>query len=301
MATLEQVLNVDDFIQEGANPAPDVFVLACTVGDDYDNPKNRVIVYRRGEILEFGVSGASVLSVDASVGGHAYVLLENGSVVKFDWLHPTTTAELKASRVLMQNPSVEDLGPMRRIRILGDDVLCAGSCSQCYVLHDRSFASLPEVKVGGKWITIEDIAGISRRKFVAVSTDGLATAFENDEWETLDIPTSSGLNRVCALTDGRYAIAGYNGTLIVGRDDTWRIVEPLDSSRNYYGVAQLSDRIYVSYLGGIDFFDGETLQPLAVPQSSKPEFAVLRNGVDGVCSFAGHTVGIVSESGWRTL
>ena len=44
MSSPSRIFDHDDYIQEGANPASGVVVLACTVGDDYDDPKNRILV-----------------------------------------------------------------------------------------------------------------------------------------------------------------------------------------------------------------------------------------------------------------
>jgi hypothetical protein len=51
------IFTQDDYIQEGVSPAPGVLVVACTVGDDYDNPKNRVAIKRSESWLEFSKTG----------------------------------------------------------------------------------------------------------------------------------------------------------------------------------------------------------------------------------------------------
>ena len=53
MNTLATMLGPDDYIQEGVNPAPGVVILACTVGDDYDDPQNRILVLKDGNWLDF--------------------------------------------------------------------------------------------------------------------------------------------------------------------------------------------------------------------------------------------------------
>ncbi|MCF7220574.1 hypothetical protein [Marilutibacter chinensis] len=133
----------DAFIQEGVSPAPDVVILACTVGDDYDDPKNRVGVKKNGLWLDFSLAGEAILSVDASADGLAYVLGENGTIVRFDWKIPTTKDELGASRTLFPNLPVDDEGPLRRIRIIGDDVICVGSVGQVYRLNNETIETLP--------------------------------------------------------------------------------------------------------------------------------------------------------------
>src|SRR5262245_24554321 len=113
-----KILNDGDYIQEGVNPYSGVLLLACTVGEDYDTPKNRILISKDGGWMEFGSSGEGVLSID-SRGGSAFVLGENGTVIQFDWMTSSTQAELRASRRLFQNRAVAGLGPLRRIRVIG--------------------------------------------------------------------------------------------------------------------------------------------------------------------------------------
>lgn len=168
----------DAYIQEGVLPAPGVLIAACTIGDDDDVPKNKVGVRRSSGWLEFRLSGEAILSVDADSAGAAYVLGENGSVIVFDWRAPSIQPELKASRQAWLNPVVEDLGPLGRLRMLGDDVVCAGSVGQAYRVVAGQFHALPPLMVGDEAITIEDLAGTSASDFVAVTSDGYAAHFD---------------------------------------------------------------------------------------------------------------------------
>jgi len=298
MASEFSIFNQDDYIQEGANPALGVIVVACTVGEDYDTPKNRILV-RKGETwLEFGSSGEAVVSVDATVDGMAYVLGENGSVIRFDWQAPTTE-ELRASRVLFANDTVARIGPLRRVRVVGDDVICGGSGGQCYQLGRSHFEELPNLTIGGKELTIEDLIGSSVRDFVAVTSDGLGASFNGSKWRDLELPTNASLSSVCELRDGRYAIAGRQGTMLIGKHGQWSVADPIDPERNYWGVAAHNGLVYAAYLGGIDVFDGADIRPFAVPRGL--EHTVLRSGPDGIWSFAGKTIGLITEDGWRTV
>jgi hypothetical protein len=146
LGSRSRIFDHDDYIQEGASPASGVIVLACTVGDDYDDPKNRILVRKEETWLEFGCRGEAVLSTDASANGMAYVLGENGTVIRFDW-RAATTDELRASRSLFVNPAVVEIGPLRRIRILGSDVICGGSGGQAYQLKDGQFERLPTLTI----------------------------------------------------------------------------------------------------------------------------------------------------------
>jgi hypothetical protein len=292
----------DVFIQEGVSPAPGVLIAACTIGDDYDSPKNKIGVRRAGGWLDFGISKEAILSVDADEAGAAYVLGENGSVVAFAWRAPATQAELKASRQAFRNPAVESRGPLRRLRLLGRDVVCAGSVGQAYRLDGGQFHALPVLQVDGQALTIEDLAGSAVSDFIAVTSDGYAAWFDGVRWQTLDLPTNASLTSICEF-GGDVAIAGKNGTLVLGNraQGHWSVVPPLDEKRSYWGVAAFEGVVHVAHLGGIDRLVDGALVPLGIPDAASHEFAVLRSGADGVWSFAGKTIGQVVGDQWRVL
>lgn len=288
------------FIQEGVSPVAGIIIAACTVGDDYDNPKNRIGVRKQDVWLEFGVSAEAILSVDAAIDGSAYVLGENGSVVRFDWKSPTTREALKASRKAYANAAVGNIGPLRRIRILGDDVICAGSVGQVYRLFGDRFETLPKLSVGNQDVTIEDIAGSSRSDMVAVTSDGYAAHFDGTNWTVLDLPTNASLTSICRLDNGHYAIAGKNGTVLIGVADQWSIVQPIDTIRSYWGIAAYNDEIYAAHLAGVDKVAGQTLIALDIEEADL-QFTVLRSSTEGVWSFADRTIGLIRDDQWQTI
>lgn len=104
MNPFPKVLKRLDYIQEGANPAPGVVLLGCTVGDDYDNPDNRVVVVRDDAVAAFSFGGDELVSIDAAAGGAGYALGENGTLISFDWLGGTTDAALAQSLQRFANP-----------------------------------------------------------------------------------------------------------------------------------------------------------------------------------------------------
>lgn len=303
MSTISDLDFVADvYIQEGVCPAPGVLIAACTVGDDYDSPKNKVGVRKDGGWIDFGLSKEAILSVDADESGAAYLLGENGSVVAFDWRTPSTQAELKASRQAWRNAAVEDLGPLRRLRLLGRDLVCAGSVGQAYRVAGGQFDPLPALSLGDEALTIEDLAGPSVSDFVAVTSDGYAAHFDGTRWEMLDLPTNASLTSVCWVGDS-CAIAGKNGTLLLGnlRQGRWALVPPLDTARSYWGVATFDGVVYCAHLGGVDRVVRGALVPVRITDAFDLQFTVLRGAADGVWSFAGKTIGQVVGDQWRTV
>lgn len=291
----------DAYIQEGVSPKTGVIIVACTIGDDYDNPKNRIGVKKADTWLEFGLSAEAILSVDASADGLAYVLGENGTIVRFNWDAPLTRDELRASRSLFANPAVSGLGPLRRIRVIGTDVISAGSVGQAYFLRNEKIETLPPLKVMGNGVTIEDMAGHDRNDFVAVTSDGYAAHFNGSHWHVLDLPTNASLTSICRMADGRYAISSKKGTLVIGLEDTWQLVPPIDEQRSYWGIAEHAGTIYAAHLGGIDKTSDQKLAPMNIPGSEQLSFTVLRSNQEGVWSFAERTIGLIQGDQWTSL
>ncbi len=300
MISLPRILRDDDYIQEGASPAHGIVVLACTVGDDYDNPKNRILLGNDKGWLEFGSSGEPVISIDASPDGSGYVLGENGTAIRFSW-RASTTEELRASRALLLNPAVAEIGPLGRIRVLGRDVVSVGTGGQAYRLRKEMWEALPPLRVGDEDLTIEDVAGPSSTDFLAVTSEGFAASFRGSSWHQLDLPTNAAFSSVCRAEDNFFAVAGENGTIVTGRAQEWRVADTLDDDRKYWGIAAKRSRVYAAYLGGIDICEQDRVFPLVIPDGLSLEYTALCSGPDGIWSFAGKTIGLITEEGWRTV
>jgi len=275
-------------------------LLACTAGDDYDNPKNRILVLRNKSFLEFGTSGEAVISIDATAQEMGYILGENGTVVEFDWRNLTQDS-LKESRVVYANPSVSDAGPLRRIRIINGEIFCAGSAGQMYHLQQGQFINLPVLKFGEEALTIEDFAGTNSNDLIAVTSDGYGALFNGSDWTFTDLPSRVSFSSICSLPGGSYAIAGIKGTIIIGQNNSWSAIDPIDPKRNYWGIAPGNNVVYAAHSGGIDVLEGNKLYSMTVPAADKNTYTSLGLCKEGVLSCAGQTIGIIKKDGWHTL
>jgi hypothetical protein len=178
--------------------------------------------------------------------------------------------------------------------------MCAGSVGQVYELRKGSFKKYPILKLDGKEQTIQDIAGPSPKDFTIVTSEGFGARFDGARWHDLHLPTNVNLTRICRFDDS-YAVVGKEGTILVGSGKKWRVIDPIDSARNYWGVAAHGGAVYAAHLGGIDILRNGKLKPLRIPDAKQLEFTALREGSDGVWSFAGHTVGFIKDDQWNTV
>ncbi len=89
--------------------------------------------------------------------------------------------------------------------------------------------------------------------------------------------------------------------MLIGRRDQWRTATPPDEERSYWGVAARDGNVYAAHPGGVDRLDGDALISLEIESATDLEFAVLRDGPDGIWSFAGQTMGLITDSEWQTI
>lgn len=300
MNNIQNMFKPGDYIQEAVSPIPGVLIMVCTVGDNYDDPVNRVLKYRDDSWIDFGLAGEVFISIDATKNGEAYVLGENGTICKFSW-RVESQDDFKGSRCLIENDVVADVGPLRQVRLVGDKVICGGSVGQVYWLNGDHFEPLPKLTIGGIEPTIEGICGSSVNDFIVVTSEGLGAYFDGFHWHDLDFPTNASLTSVCRLDGGDYAIAGYNGTILLGNREQWSIIEPIDDERMYWGIATLNGTVYASHSGGIDIIRDDKVTPLEIPKANLFEFTGLANGADGIWSCSGQTIGLITTDGWRTI
>jgi hypothetical protein len=136
---------------------------------------------------------------------------------------------------------------------------------------------------------------------IVVTSEGNGAWFDGRAWHPLDLPTNISLTSICTLGEGRYAIAGYNGTILIGKKSQWQVVENTDSERIYWGIAYNKKMLYAAHSGGIDIISEEKISPLKIPKMKDPEFCVLRTGPDGLWSCSGHTIGLITADGWQTI
>lgn len=298
---LQNPLSLGSFLQEGAAPIDELLLLACTIGDDPDEPENELVLATEVNALRVRASNEAFVSVDSDPDGTGYVMGEWGTVIRFRWKNVESEQTLKASRTLVPNPSVAGLGPMRRIRVIDGTVVCVGSFGQIYTLQDTEWVPFPFVNIYSDDVTLKDIAGTSLKDMVAVSQHGVAARYDGRTWIDLHLPSNMKMSSVTSLASGQYAIAGSGKNLFIGAVDQWRQVTAEDSSRDYYGVAAQRDLIYVAHIAGIDVFDGGGLKEVSYDDKSNLEFAFLRGGEKHVWSFSGSTIGRIQGREWITL
>lgn len=70
-----------------------------------------------------------------------------------------------------------------------------------------------------------DLTGPSLKEMYAVGWRGEIWCMNNAVWHQVDSPLSAHLRAACTLPDGSIVAVGYNGAMVRGRHDTWRVVD----------------------------------------------------------------------------
>ncbi len=295
------LLSKGGFIQEGTISSRNTIMLACTVGDlEYDDPISELVLLSGQDRLSFRAKEEYFVSIDHDENGDAFVLGEHGTVVKFRWAEISSTEELKSSRRLYTNDGAALIGPMRRIRVIGNVAICVGSFGQVYRVDEKKIEPLTFLEIYDEPVTIKEIAGKSITNFVAVTQHGYAAKFDGQKWIDLQLPTNLKLTGVTLLENNDLAIVGSGGNLFIGRDTIWHHFRNDDLPRDYYAVNQLNEHIYLSHIAGIDVFDGVEFHEIGYDNKLQLEFAFMSRAKDSIWAFSGTTIGQIHSKSWIT-
>lgn len=297
----KSILSKDAFIQEGCAPNDDVLILACTIGEDTDDPKNEVYLVTTKHQLHFGFAGEALVSVDWHTDGTAFVMGNEGSVIRFHWSEISSEKDLKDSRELFENTHAVEIGPMRRIRIIDGTPVCVGSFGQIYSFQHGRFKKFPFLDIYDDEVTIKDIAGESLTDMIAVTQQGHVAIYNGSHWVNIDLPAQGKLSGITRSNDGHYVVVGSEGNFFIGEKDHWVHHHANDKNRDYYGVAIHDTLIYLAHIGGVDMFDGKNIEEISYDKKTGLEFAYLSSGKTCVWSCNGSTIGHISNRKWITL
>ncbi|MCK6530777.1 hypothetical protein L6R50_25525 [Myxococcota bacterium] len=79
----------------------------------------------------------------------------------------------------------------------------------------------------------------------------------------MELPTREDLRHVRCLASGEVWIAGATGTLLVGRQDRFRVVQPIEGGPDFHAVAAFVGGVYVAAgRAGVWSVSGNKVGPL---------------------------------------
>jgi hypothetical protein len=132
----------------------------------------------------------------------------------------------------------------------------------------------------------DDISGFSDKELYACGGDGDLWTFNGRAWSQVDLPTNAALWRITCGEDGLAYILTEQRTVIVGRGDSWRILEQDVTKDILEEIVWFRDRIYVSTVDALfEIVDGAFV-PAHLRPPEQNSYAHLAAG-DGVLLVAG--------------
>lgn len=90
-----------------------------------------------------------------------------------------------------------------------------------------------------------DIDGFSKKEIYAVGELGEIWQYNGKKWKSIVSPTKLNLNAIVCASNGKVYIAGEKGTILVGRNDEWELLEGIDLFE-FWAVAYFKDNIYLT-------------------------------------------------------
>ena len=149
-------------------------------------------------------------------------------------------------------PSFRDGGPdrggIRKMKTIGGHLyVCGGARSvgkrldrNRWLSHTQATPAHPEVGRGG----FDDIDGFAEDDIYAVGGKADVWHFDGHRWKQLTIPTDTWTESVCCAGDGEVYIACYEGLLIAGRGDRWRVLSTREVNLGFRDLVWYEDRVW---------------------------------------------------------
>jgi hypothetical protein len=159
-------------------------------------------------------------------------------------------------------------GPLRALRKIEQSLFAAGMNRQVY-----------RGSLAGAWSNVscpapdgisgfEAIDGFGDDEIYCVGWEGAICWLEQGTWQEASSPTNVVLTAVCCAAEGIVYAAARNGVILVGRRDSWRILEQDMIQGDIWSIAQGADGVYFATTRGVFRFDGKDFEPALIPATT---------------------------------
>lgn len=124
----------------------------------------------------------------------------------------------------------------------------------------------------GRWIQLAlpegtkpilDVRGLKENEVYFVGNDGQILVWDGRQIVRLPSPTTRHLVKLARLDDRFMCAAGYDGTLLMGNRQGWRIV-PTSTKADLLSLDQFDGRVYYGADGAVWSFDGASPPVIAI-------------------------------------
>ncbi len=124
----------------------------------------------------------------------------------------------------------------------------------------------------GRWVQLPlpegtkpilDVRGFRDNEVYFVGNDGQILLWDGRQIVPLPSPTTRHLVKLAALDDKFMCAAGYDGTLLMGNRQGWRIV-PTNTKADLLSIDRLDGKVYYGADGAVWSFDGASRPRIAI-------------------------------------
>ena len=181
-------------------------------------------------------------------------------------------------RVPMESDRARARGPLRGARAIGREVYAVGMDCQAYRRSAAGVwqpidATLRATHKVADVPGLEAVFGSDSSNVFAVGWRGTIVKFDGSAWQVQDSPVNTILTDGVQLDDGRVVACGRTGTIVVGDDDMWTTIEHNFAFIDFWGVAAIAQRIFLSSYNGLFelSIDDRTVLPVAIDMQPEPK------------------------------
>lgn len=206
---------------------------------------------------------------------HVLILDLNGDIVRWE----NEPVEEKVDPGPEGPPHVGDL---KDIRCIGQHAYVAGMRRMVYRCDaprvwtriDQGVRCGPNDQTSAGFMAIH---GFDEKEIYAGGWEGEIWQYDGKKWRKREIPTNLAFFTVLCAPDGNVYAAGQRGTLFVGRQDRWTLLEHEETQEDFYGSAWFKGQAYFSTPNGIFAARNGALEKVDIKPKGGAEIKFVRN------------------------
>ncbi len=130
------------------------------------------------------------------------------------------------------------------------------------LLHGNNPSQIETWRKANRDLGFNDIGGFSEKDIYACGGQGDLWHLTDKAFEELDCPTNLELKSLCCAPDGKVYIGCEDGSLIVGRDSSWEILNTKAPNTDILDMIWYKDKLYLACgMYGLYIYDEDNIKP----------------------------------------
>ena len=184
--------------------------------------------------------------------------------------------------------SPDQIGPLVEIHSLQlGKAYAVGTCRQVYRREGpnqwiRIDRDLWKIKENITEKCFHSIDGFSENEIYTVGWDGEIWLFNGELWEEIQSPTNLALYKILCAEDGYAYIVGQSGIILKGRLKEWEIIDQSQTSEDFWGLAWLNNKLFISSLNNIYELNGSVFGMVNTGDGKRPKTTYHLSAADGI-------------------